>query len=258
MKMNRTFKVWLFVILFFAVVAYIVYAMLNLTEGDKNELCARVDIEITYNGATPFVTQQSLTDDLYAEGLYPEGKLMTEVSAADIERMLMKNKFLRNVECYKTNNGMEIGKGKVCIRAHQRVPVIYVLPDNADGYYVDAEGTVIPNTSYATNILTATGKIDQQYATSDLAQFATFIVSDEFWSQQTEQIAVSVDRRGRHVVTMVPRVGDHVIYLGTLADYEKKLRRMEIFYEKGLSKVGWNKYSKINLEYDNQVVCTKR
>jgi cell division protein FtsQ len=60
------------------------------------------------------------------------------------------------------------------------------------------------------------------------------------------------------VVTLVPRVGDQTIYMGSLEKYEKKLRRMRIFYEKALVKVGWNKYSRFNLEYDNQVVCTKR
>ena len=29
------------------------------------------------------------------------------------------------------------------------------------------------------------------------------------------------------------------------------------FYQYGLSKVGWNKYSYINLEFDNQIICKK-
>ena len=42
-------------------------------------------------------------------------------------------------------------------------------------------------------------------------------------------------------------------------DYiEKKLTRLEKFYKYGLSQAGWNKYSYINLEFDNQIICKKR
>ena len=59
-------------------------------------------------------------------------------------------------------------------------------------------------------------------------------------------------------IELVPRVGDHVIYLGKLDDFEQKLKRVKVFYEKGLNKVGWNKYSRISVEFDNQIICTKK
>ena len=44
-----------------------------------------------------------------------------------------------------------------------------------------------------------------------------------------------------------------------IADFvEKKLLRLEKFYKYGLSQVGWNKYSYINLEFDNQIICKKK
>ena len=59
-------------------------------------------------------------------------------------------------------------------------------------------------------------------------------------------------------IELVPRVGDHVICLGKLDDFERKLKRVKVFYEKGLNKVGWNKYSRISVEFGNQIICTKR
>jgi cell division protein FtsQ len=38
----------------------------------------------------------------------------------------------------------------------------------------------------------------------------------------------------------------------------KKMGRLEKFYKYGLSQAGWNKYSSINLEFDNQIICKKR
>ena len=75
-----------------------------------------------------------------------------------------------------------------------------------------------------------------------------------FWDAQIEQIYICADQ----TVELVPRVGDHLIYLGELKDYDRKLDRLKEFYQKALNKVGWNKYSRINVEFDNQIICTKR
>ena len=53
-------------------------------------------------------------------------------------------------------------------------------------------------------------------------------------------------------------MGDHVVYLGLPVHVDKKLERLKLFYQYGLSKAGWNKYSYINLEFDNQIICKKR
>ena len=39
---------------------------------------------------------------------------------------------------------------------------------------------------------------------------------------------------------------------------ETKLDRLAKFYKYGLSKAGWNKYSYIDLEFDNQIICKKK
>ncbi len=39
---------------------------------------------------------------------------------------------------------------------------------------------------------------------------------------------------------------------------EKKLQRLEKFYRYGLSVAGWNKYSYISVEFDNQIICKKK
>ena len=38
----------------------------------------------------------------------------------------------------------------------------------------------------------------------------------------------------------------------------KKLVRMRKFYQFGLNKTGWNKYSYISVEFDNQIICKKK
>ena len=38
----------------------------------------------------------------------------------------------------------------------------------------------------------------------------------------------------------------------------KKLQRLRKFYKYGLSHAGWDRYERINLEFDNQIICKKR
>ena len=183
---------------------------------------------------------------------------MSDIDTRQIEETLRKNNFIATVECYKTNNGMAVGKGKVCVKVTQRTPVVYVLPEGQNGYYVDTEGIIIPPTSYTHNIVTATGKIPRDFATSELKALGKYIMEHPFWDNMIEQVYVDADRKGRPTVTIIPRLGDHTIYLGSLDKLETKLRRLQVFYEEGFPKIGWNKYSRLNLEYDNQIVCTKK
>ena len=69
----------------------------------------------------------------------------------------------------------------------------------------------------------------------------------------------------RHIISfnvVLQKDGDpvqgHLVYLGKLENFEDKLARLKEFYKKGLNRVGWNKYSRINLEFNNQIICTKR
>jgi cell division protein FtsQ len=88
----------------------------------------------------------------------------------------------------------------------------------------------------------------------DIYFIVEYISDDDFWSAQIDQIFVDRDDE----IDLIPRVGNHVIHLGTVENFEGKLRNLEAFYEEVLPEVGWNKYSIINLEFKDQIVCKKR
>lgn len=86
-----------------------------------------------------------------------------------------------------------------------------------------------------------------------LANFAEFVGNDRFWSDQIVQIVVEGE-----LLELIPRAGDHVIELGELDGTEiDRLANLRAFYDKGLWYDGWQSYSRINIKYKNQVVCTK-
>ena len=99
-----------------------------------------------------------------------------------------------------------------------------------------------------------TGNVEKSFAMRDLYKFGVFLQNNPFWDAQIEQIHVLPGKD----VELVPRVGDHIVYLGKLDQFEDKLDRLKVFYKKALNEVGWNKYSRISLEFNNQIICTKR
>ena len=57
---------------------------------------------------------------------------------------------------------------------------------------------------------------------------------------------------------MLPKVGDYVILLGSTESMEEKLNKLHYLYKYGFSKHGWDNYSEVNLEFNNQVICTRK
>ena len=80
------------------------------------------------------------------------------------------------------------------------------------------------------------------------------IESDAFLKAQIT--AVEFDDNDDLIV--YPRVGNHKIILGSSKDLDSKFEKLKVFYRQGLEKVGWDRYSQINLKFENQIVCTKR
>ena len=124
-----------------------------------------------------------------------------------------------------------------------------------ENYYLDNKGTIMPpEAKCVAHRVIVTGNVEKSFAMKDLYKFGVFLHNNKFWDAQIEQIHVLPDQN----IELVPRVGDHLVYLGKLENFEDKLVRLKEFYKKGLNRVGWNKYSRINLEFSNQIICTKR
>ncbi len=234
------------------VAAYIVYAIMLSAGRNGDDKCGGIELNIEKNSHAGFVTYAIVENDLRSANILPTGRPMCDISTGQIERTLRKNEFVEKVECYKTS------KGKVAIDITERTPVIYLLPDNGEGYYVDKLGKVITKNTYPVNMPVATGKFTQQYARKHLSRLGVFLLDNPFWNDQIEQIHVSVNSDREYVIDLMPRVGDHIIHLGTIDKFQDKLQRLMVFYRQAITKVGWTRYSVIDLEYEGQIICKKQ
>lgn len=229
--------------------AYLVLAMTAFNKPKlHSSVCNKVQISIEYTEPQGFLNENDIRQQLADAHISPIGKPMNEVSVRQIEEKLNSLPLIEQAECYKTQ------AGHLCINVRQRVPVVRVMADNGDDYFVDNHGEAIKSPGYTCDVIVATGCISPAYAKKHLASVASEILASSFWKNQVVQLNVLSDGS----VELIPRVGDHIAYLGQPTDVDRKLSRLLTFYQQGLSQTGWNKYSRISVEFDNQIVCKRR
>lgn len=231
------------------IAAYLILAVTAFNKpAERATVCSEVKIDIDDEMPDGFLNANEIKKILEKQQLYPLAKPMMAVNARDIEETLRKNPFVQQAECYKAQNG------HVCISLKQRMPIMHVMADNGDNYYVDIHGNILPETRFASDLLVTTGHITKKYAQKTLTPVVNEIVRDKFWQSQIVQIHVLDDGS----LEVVPRVGDHIVYLGAPIDIPRKLERLRKFYLYGLNQAGWNKYAYISVEFDNQIICKKK
>jgi cell division protein FtsQ len=228
--------------------AYILTAVFILTRRtEENRPCKSVEIVIADSLEKQFLKEKEVVAYLKRANLYPLNKNSREINTNNIENALLKNDIVEKAEVFRTVSG------KIKIVISQKMPILRVFSAGGS-YYVDKAGrTMSAALGQAIYVPVASGNIEKPFATGDLYRFALFLQKDDFWDDQIEQIYI----RSEQDVELVPRIGNHRIIVGNLDNYENKLKRLRLFYEQVIPKMGWENYSVINLKYRNQIVCTK-
>lgn len=241
---------------------YLVLAITRFNKPDEKGLvCTKVNINIQDEMTNGFLNAKEIKQRLEFKKLYPLTKPLSEVNTRKIEETLKSSPFVKSAECCKTQDGL------VDIYLTQRMPIVRIKSIYNEDYYVDDHNQIMPNTSYTSDMIIATGYINKWYAKRYISLLSKSLMKSELWRNQIEQINVLPDRG----IELVPRVGNHIIYIGNLPEsnqaskrekdiddfVNKKMDRLEKFYKYGLSQAGWNKYSYINIEFDNQIICKK-
>lgn len=228
--------------------AYLILAFFLFSDTQGSEICKGVEVNVLDSVETPFIKRQEIERMIVQGGYHLKGKPMEEINTEKMEESLKKNQLINRAECYKTPGGV------LRIDITQRVPLLRIMGVKGS-FYVDNTGEYMPISRNFTSYLPiATGYVDKEFATNSLYVFAKFLQDDKFWNSQIEQIVVLPN----YEIELIPRAGNHLIFLGKIDNFEQKLNKLMLLYQQALPKVGWDKYEMINLKYKNQVICTKR
>lgn len=191
------------------------------------------------------------------KNLNPVGKKISDIDIAALEALVNQDPWVKNAEIYIDN------RHQLNIKVVQREPVARVFTFSGNSFYLDSAGEHIPvSNRYAARVPVFTGfptdaeklqKADS-LLTMQIVDMGTYIGDNSFWMAQVEQLMITSD----HKFEFIPKLGDQVIAFGDGTDIEKKFNKLLAFYKEGLNKVGWNNYTRINIAFDNEVVCTRK
>ena len=239
-------KKWISTIVLILLAVYIVVAAVAFSDKPSGQECGGIRLNIVDSAKVAYMTTKDV--QVLLADLTPTGKPIDDVSCRAIEKALDASPLIRKSQCYKTLDGY------VAISIECRRPVLRVIADGGDNYYLDEEGAVIERISKAVYLPVATGRITRDFAQRELLPLAQYLHSNDLWNAQIEQIHVAANEE----IQLVPRVGDHIIVLGRPGNYDHKFGKLQTFYKKALTEVGWERYSHINVDYSDQVVATKK
>ena len=238
---------------FLLLIAFIV-GTLAFTSGESKDILCR-DIEVSFSSKDQIqVNSKDILRKVNAADNKILKKTLGQINCELIENEVEKLQAIHKAEVYKIIvKDTSSYKGVLVVKVKHRKPVVRIISENAN-YFLDKEGNKIPSSSdYTANVLVVTGFLSEKFAATELLPFVLFVEEDDFWEAQIEQI--HVEKNGNILLT--PLVGDHIIELGSLDNYNGKLKKMRAFYEQVLANNSWNKYKTISLKYNNQVIAKR-
>ena len=225
-----------------------------------------IQIEID-SSQSKFVNSADIIKIIDKIGLKINNQAIDSINTALLESEIEKHPSIKNAEVYFTFTG------NLIIEIEQRNPVIRIINQPNVDIYIDENGKIMPTSrNYTAHVLVVTGEIEkaeiEKYRKANkennknldtcmigkILKLSRYINEHEFWKSQIEHIRIEKNMD----FVLIPRVGAHEILFGEIENIETKFNNLWNFYSKALKVEGWGKYKRINLKFENQIVCTKK
>ena len=185
-----------------------------------------------------------------------QGASIERVNLKSIEKKIKHDPFIQDAELYSDL------KGNVVARVELRRPVARIVRNDGPDGYIAEDGTLMPvSDKFTSRLVLISGTYVRQLLQQDnvnetedgklLMELIARIREDEFWSAQVAQL--DIDSKAR--IVLFPQVGDERIEFGKPDNQEAKFRKLMIFYKEILPRMGWNRYERVNLEYEGQIIA---
>ncbi|HEY0655764.1 MAG TPA: cell division protein FtsQ [Chryseosolibacter sp.] len=238
-------------------VLVVLFGLIAFAERMKGEVAVR-DISIKIENITEnhFLDEADIADLMDLDSDNIKGASVDKLNFKAIEKKIKSDPFVKDAELYSDL------KGNLTVKAILRRPVARIMRNDGPDGYIAEDGTVMPvSDKYTSRVILLSGsivpKLLRQENMNDseegkqLMAMLNAINQDDFLKAQITEL--DIDSKAR--VTLLPQIGDERIEFGTPDNLETKFKKLTIFYKEIIPRVGWNKYSRINLEFDGQIIA---
>lgn len=204
-------------------------------------------VNIVFEGESKFFMTDSMVNKLLIQKNRNASTFSySEVDLNGIEHRIKSNPYVRDAQVYLTvNRTLEVV-------VTQKTPIARVSADRP--FYLDEAGDKMPlSPNFSARVILIDGMIDKKNG-KGLYEIVQEINRDAFLKQIF--IGVRCLENGRFV--LVPRKFDYEVYFGDAVDIKQKLKNYKAFFQYSDVKNLHEQYEKINLQFKNQIVCTKK
>ena len=163
--------------------------------------------------------------------------------------------------------------GKLLVDVTPNTPVVRMFYQGNE-FYISQKGTCMPlcakkfcniligNVNLSEPLLANTSALNladtanhnQPSSLLKIWKTACFLNDNPKYGDIFDQVSIAANGD----ICLIPKLGELTVILGDTTQMNTKFENLWAFLDQGISLVGWDTYSVINLKYRNQVVCTKK
>lgn len=185
---------------------------------------------------------------------YVIGVEQGKIDPKTLEARVESNPFVKEAQVFRDL------KGNLQVTVVQSKPIARLFIDGKNDRYIDAEGNILPvNARHTARVpLIETDfefswehNLNESSYGTDVFNLLTFIEGKEFWKAQIAGLLIK--KNGE--IELFPQVTKQTVEFGLPEDIERKFLKLMTFYKEILPKKGWNTYDRVNLKFENQIIC---
>jgi cell division protein FtsQ len=224
----------------------------------KDRRCTGLEISISGSGKSLFIDEAEVRRILAEHvGDRVQGLSVSRFNLHAIEKAIRQDIWIKDASLFFNSDGV------LKIKVKEREPVARIFSRNGGSFYVDSSLMILP----LSNLFSAKLPVFTGFPTDhrvlikrdslllrQVCNLGIFILEDSLRMAMIEQVDITPAGE----FELIPKVGNLVVAFGDGSDLEGKFNRMMLFYKKVLLKGNLNRYGKISLKYDGQVVASQK
>ena len=169
-----------------------------------------------------------------------------DIDLRELEFLLESNSMIKSAQVYLTVNGVLMAK------VEQKVPIARV--QNSEVFYIDDQGFRMPlSTQHSARVPVVYGIVEEEDL-KRVFKLALTAYNDTFLKTYLTEIHQNKNKE----ISLKLRLLDFEVSVGNIDNLEVKLKNLKAFYQKAKKDNMLDIYKSVNLQFDNQVVCTKK
>ena len=236
--------------------AIVVVGIIAFTERKQADVGIKdITVKIDNLNDNHFLEESDILDLMQLKKESLTGTRIDNINLKSIETKIRKQSYIKDADLYTDL------KGNLLVRAELRRPIARIIRNDGPDGYIAEDGTIMPvSDRFTARVLLISGpyanqllrqsNLNEKEETSKILELISRIRQHEFWNAQIAQL--DINSKGK--ITIYPQVGDERIEFGTPDNADTKFRKLMIFYKEILPRTGWNKYHRVNLEYEGQII----